>query len=150
MFDRQARNSLAEAARHYLTGLSSNFEFDDRMFRIRSRDLAVSAIRSQFWLIYDDLRKHKHEKEWRISDQQREIVLRAILFLKSDIEYTWPVVPAWYLAIRPFIWALTLGYGVRVLDRKYELQDPANVWPFRHRDEINAAKNRPRYLAAVV
>ena len=139
---------MAEATRHYLAGVSTNFVFDDRIFNIKSSDPAIKANRGQLWLIYDDIRKHKHEGRWRLGDREREIVVRAIMFLKSDREYQWPLVPAWYIAARPLVRLLTLGFGVRVLDRKFEFHDPSNVWPFRSHDEVQAAINEPKYLAA--
>lgn len=74
-------------------GLSNNFTFNDTIFDLKSRDPAIRAIRDQLWLIYDDFREHRHEGRWKLSARQRNIVLRIILFLKSDLEYQWPRVP---------------------------------------------------------
>ena len=90
MIDRIATNAMAEATRHYLAGLSTNFRFDDTLHEIESADPAIKAIRAQLWLIYDDLREHRATTDWQLSARQREIVVRTILFLKSDIEYQWP------------------------------------------------------------
>lgn len=148
MIDRIARNAMAEATRHYLAGLSTNFRFDDALREIQSADVAIKAIRAQLWLIYDDLREHRAKNDWQLSAHQREIVVRTILFLKSDIEYQWPTVPAWYVALRPLIGVMTLGGVVRRLDRAYEFKDFDNVWPFRNIAEIRAASREPRYLAS--
>jgi len=148
MIDRCARNAVAEAARHYLAGLSTNFTFDDAIFDLKSDDPAIKGIRQQLWLIYDDLREHKHKGKWRLSEDQREIIVRIIMFLKSDTEYQWPVVPGWYTGMRPIIWLFTFGYGAKTLDRKFEFRDDGNVWPFRSQDEVRAAKDDPKYLAA--
>jgi len=149
MIDRVARDRLAEATRHYLTGLSTNFEFDDSIFSVKNNDPSIAAIRNQLWLIYDDLRKHFHRGQWILSEEQRVIVLRIILFLKSDYEYIWPVVPWWYSALRPLIWVFTFGVGTRHLDGKYHYKDELNIWPFANEEEINTAKNEPKYLASV-
>jgi len=148
MIDRSARNVMAEAARHYLTGLTTNFAFDDAIFELKSYDPAVDAIRNQLWLIYDDLREHKHEGAWRISEEQREIILRIIMFLKGDFEYQWPRVPNWYSASRSIIWLLTLGFGARALDKRFEFRDPDNVWPFHSREEVELANDDPKYFAS--
>lgn len=148
MIDRSARNAVAEAIRHYLAGVSTNFALDDLLFGLKSRDPAIDAIRKQLWLIYDDLREHRHEGAWKIASEQREIVIRIILFLKSDFEYQWPNVPGWYRAVRPLIWLLTLGFGSSALDRQFGFQDIENVWPFRSLEEVRGAKNDPKYLAA--
>ena len=90
MIDRNARNAIAEAARHYLAGLSTNFVFDDAIFDLKSGDPAIKAIRQQLWLIYDDLQEHKHEGKWKLSEEQQEIVIRFIMFLKSDLSIGGP------------------------------------------------------------
>lgn len=148
MIDRTARNTIAEATRHYLTGLSTNLVFDDAMFDLRSNDPAIKAIRDQLWLIYDDLREHTAKETGRLTTEQREIVLRIIVFLKSDGEYRWPTVPAWYPAVRPLIALGTLGFGTRALDRKFLFKDPDDIWPFRNREEIQEAMSKPKYLAS--
>jgi len=148
MIDRRARNAIAEAARHYLSGLSTNFAFDDAIFELRSSDPAIEAIRKQLWLTYDDLREHRHEGKWGLTAEQREVVVRTIMFLKSDFEYQWPAVPAWYSGTRPLIWLLTFGFGARALDRRFEFRDFENVWPFRSREEVHEAMDEPKYLAS--
>jgi hypothetical protein len=142
MIDRIARNAMAEAARYYLAGLSTNFRFDDTLREIESADPAIKAIRAQLWLIDDDLREHRARDDWQLSARQREIVVRTILFLKSDIEYQWPAVPAWYRTLRPLIGLLTFGAAVRRFDQAYEFKDVDNVWPFRNTAEIQRSNQR--------
>ncbi|QSX28558.1 hypothetical protein JYB88_09595 [Shewanella cyperi] len=143
MIDRGARNKVAEVTRHYLTGLATNFEFDDALFSLESHDPVIKAIRDQLWLLYDDLCEHKHEGVWAISVEQHEIVMRIMMFLKTDFEYQWPRVPSWYSASRPFIRLLTLGFGSRMLDRKFAFKDHENVWPFHNPEQLAQAKNNP-------
>ncbi len=135
-------------ARHYLAGVSTNFAFDDAIFALRSADPAIKAIREQLWLLYDDLREHRAKGAWQPPVGQREVVTRMVLFLKTDLEYRWPAVPAWYFAVRPIIRLVTLGLGVQVLDRQFEVSDSENVWPFRGAEEVRAAMREPRYLAS--
>jgi hypothetical protein len=148
MIDRGARKAVAEAIRYYLSGSSTNFTLDEKLFCLKSSDAAIDAIRKQLWLIYDDLREHRHEGAWTISADQREIVIRIILFLKSDFEFQWPSVPSWYRITSAFIWLLTFGFGSRALDRRFEFRDIDNVWPFHSSEEVQVAKNDPKYLAA--
>jgi len=61
---------MAEPARFYLAGLSTNFEFDDKSFDLKSDDPAIKAIRQQLWLIYDDLQEHRHEGVWKLAEKQ--------------------------------------------------------------------------------
>ncbi len=148
MIDRSARNSMAEAARHYLAGLSTNFVFDNTIFDLKSSDPAIRAIRQQLWLIYDDLREHRHVGKWMLSKDQRDIVVRIIMFLKNDVEYQWPAVPGWYTGMRPLIWLFTFGFGAKSLDRKFEFRDHENVWLFRSHEEVRVARDEPKYLAS--
>ena len=148
MIDRQSRNTIAEAARQYLAGLSTNFEFDDILFELHSEDPAIEAMCQQLWLVYDDLRKHKNEGKWKLNEAQREIVVRIVMFLKSDLEYSWPAIPEWYKTLRPVIYLLSLGVAVKALDRKFEYIDELDVWPFRNESEIEVTKHAPKYLAS--
>ncbi len=45
MVDQQARNILAEATRHFVTRLSTNYEFDDAAFAFSTKDRGVQEIR---------------------------------------------------------------------------------------------------------
>ena len=148
MIDRTARDRVAEVARHYVAGISTNFALDDALFELESNDPCICAIRKQLWLIYDDLREHRNNEQWALTSHQREVITRIIMFLKTDIEYRWPTVPGWYAALRPILRLLTLGAATQVLDERYAFQDNDDVWPFRSQSEIQEARNDPKYLAA--
>ncbi len=139
---------MAALIRHYLAGRLSNFEFDEAIFSMDSEDPSISAIRGQLWMLYDDLREHRNRGAWRVTPAARQVVLRSILFLKTDREYAWPDVPGWYTLARPLIRLLTLGAGARVLDRAFERDYPLGVWPFRSTAEIRLARSEPKYLAS--
>lgn len=139
---------MAAAVRHYLASLSTNFAFNHAIFDLKSHDPAIDAIRNQLWLIYDDLREHRHEEGWRISEQERDVVLRVIMFLKGDFEYQWPRVPSWYSVGRPFIGLITLGFGTKMLDGRFWNQDYKDIWPFHDRDEVELARDAAKYLAS--
>jgi hypothetical protein len=147
MVDRHARNILAEATRHFVTCLSTNYQFDDVAFSVSTKDRGVLEIRQQIWLIYDDLHEHKLDGKWALSVQQCEVIHRIILFLKSDAEYSWPKVPLWYRFTRPFIWLLSFGTVTRTLDERYSRNLDLTVWPYRKSEEIEEARRHPKYLA---
>ena len=94
------------------------------------------------------IREHKHDGKWRLSQKQRDIVVRAIMFLKSDLEYVWPIVPQWFISLRPIIWLISLGQATKSFDRKYQFEDALDVWPFIDQEQVEATKNEPRYLAS--
>ena len=147
MIDRTARDRVAEVARHYVAGISTNFALDDALFELESNDRCIGAIRRQLWLIYDDLREHRNYGQWTLTSEQREVITRIIMFLKTDIEYQWPAVPGWYGTLRPILRLLTLGAASQALDERYAFQDNDNVWPFHSQSEIQEARSDPKYLA---
>lgn len=147
MIDREARDCLAEATRHFAVGLSTNFEFDDTAFSLRTTDRGVLEIRQELWSIYDDLREHELKGEWNLSEKQRKVVARIVMFLKSDFEYKWPVVPTWYRLLRPLLWIPTIGIGTKALDDKYRVRLDMEIWPFSSSEEIQSARTTPTYLA---
>ena len=149
MVDRQARDILAEAIRHFVSRLSTNYRFDDVAFDLSTKDRGVLEIREQIWCLYDDLHEHKLDGEYALNDQQREIIHRIVMFLKSDTEYPWPKVPVWYRIGRPFIWLLSLGMLPKTLDERYSRNLDMSVWPYRSVDEIERARRHPKYLAGI-
>ncbi len=147
MIDREARNKLAEAIRHFVAGLKDNFEFDNFVWSIRTKDAGVSRIRQEMWYVYDDIRRHKLKGEWALSKKQKETISRFILFLKSDVEYRWPQKHWEFPLARLFLGIITFGLLPRYLDRKWKENGSWEVWPFLTASEFNEAKQNPVYLA---
>jgi hypothetical protein len=120
MIDRAARDRLAELVRHFVSNRISNIDFDDAAFDIKSKDPAVKAIREELWLCYDDFSTHQLE----LSKDERRIISRWVMFLKTDCEYVWRKRPNW--------------------------KRPGNneaFWPFASENDFRAALDDPRYLA---
>jgi hypothetical protein len=143
MIDRPARNKLAEEIRHFVAGLTDNFVFDNRVFAIQSQDAGVINIRHEMWFIYDDLSRHKLKGKWSLSTQDKAIVSRCILFLKSDAEYSWPnkqSVLRWVLKL------LTFGFSATFFENKWKASGSWEVWPFLTTEEFDAANRNPAYL----
>ncbi len=147
MIDREARNKLAEAIRHFVAGLKDNFEFDNFVWSIRTKDAGVARVRQEMWYVYDDIRRHKLKGELALSEKQKETISRFILFLKSDVEYRWPQ-KHWEVPFaRLFLGIFTFGLIPRYLDRKWKENGTWEVWPFLTVSEFNEAKQNPVYLA---
>jgi hypothetical protein len=127
--------------------LSTNYEFDDAAFSVSTEDRGVLEIRGQIWGIYDDLHEHRLDGKWALSDEQREIVHRVIMFLKSDAEYRWPKVPIWYRVARPIIWLASVGRLTKSLDDRFCRSLDMKVWPFLTTNEIDQARSQPKYLS---
>jgi len=145
MIDREARNRMAEEIRHFYACLTSNFEFDDTIFEIKTEDRGVIEIRDQLWLTYDDLTKHKMNGDRALTNEQMKVVTRAIVFLKSNYEYSWPKAPWWYKPIRPILWFVTLGAATKKIDRGLKGEGNLDVWPFYNTEEYRNAKENPVY-----
>lgn len=149
VIDRDARDRLAEEIRHFVAGLKDNFEFDDAVWSIRSSDVGVVRVRAAMWHVYDDLRRHKLKNEWAMSEKRKEIVLRCILFLKTDDEYRWPERLSGNPIVRLLLAFFTLGLGLKFLDKKWAEKGASEVWPFLTMEEFKDAKQNPVYLARV-
>jgi hypothetical protein len=147
MIDREARNKLAEAIRHFVAGLKDNFEFDNFVGSIQTKDAGVARVRQEMWYVYDDIRRHKLKGEFALSEKQKETISRFILFLRSDVEYRWPQKHWEGPFARLFLGILTFGLLPRYLDKKWKESGSWQVWPFLTVSEFNEAKQNPVYLA---
>lgn len=146
MIDTRARNKLAEELRHFMECFSTNYQFDDAIFEIKTKDQGVKSIYSQVWLLYDDLQEHKLEGKWSLTEKQKPILKRCILFLKSNNEYKWQPWPIAYRVLRPFIWLITLGYLSKKLESYFDKGLNKEVWPFSTEEEYLKALENPVYM----
>src|SRR5690242_17857237 len=96
MIDLPARSKLAEASRWLVSGLITNYQYDDRVVYgnrlLASNDPAVREIYNKgFWLLYDDMRQYRLKGRYELPPQNRKAASCCILFLKSGLPYSWPV-----------------------------------------------------------
>ena|SRR5277367_904048 len=121
MVDREARGRAGELLEEFGAGTISN----DGLERDwpRSKDNAVREIRKAVWHLYSDLREHQLER----SPAGQDLIRRCIDFLRTDLEYRWPVASAWLVAASVPLGILTLGLSNRLLWRGYSTDAP---WPF--------------------
>ncbi len=143
MVDRLARNKMSEEIGHFVAGLTNNFVFDDRVFNIETQDAGVINIRHEMWLIYDDLSRHKLEGKWSLSIQEKAVVSRCILFLKSDAEHRWPNKQS---ILQIILGLLTLGLTFIFFEKKWKACGSWELWPFLTIEEFEAATRHPVYL----
>lgn len=127
MVDRKARDEAAAAIQKLIEGSISNDEYE-RKSRRNKQDAGLEAVSILVWNFYSDLSEHKLIGKYSLTDDQRTLLQRCVLFLKSDLEFEWPrpKIGLRFLVIR------LLGFGW-VLDRQDEKQTAAgdiNVWPF--------------------
>ena len=98
MVDREARDTTAEALRHFASGQITNFDFEDRF--PESKDPVIFAIESSIWFYHCDLKEHKMAGDWELPNEMKKHIHRWIMFLHSDEEYQWPQFP--HAGVRPF------------------------------------------------
>ena len=143
MIDRSARNRLAELIRSLVSGSITNDEFEDRL--PESNDKAVSEIfHHGAWFLYSDMKEYKLKGKDVLSQEDKSIVARWILFLKSEYEYEWPSASF----EEAFLKSITLGvFGKNTLDKWQEHGDVLS-WPFKNNCQFTNAKFAKGYLGA--
>jgi hypothetical protein len=107
MVDRKARDKLAEALRHLISGQLTNDEFD-AAYPGSCEDPAVLAVWESASCLYSssDLFAYRLRGRYKVSPEVRRASARAVVFLHSSLEYEWP---AWGGSI-PFWGLFTPGF----------------------------------------
>ena len=143
MIDRSARNKLAELIRSLVSGSITNDQFEDAL--PNSTDDAVwEVFHSGAWHLYSDMKEYKLRGEDLLSSDEKSMVARWILFLKSDYEYKWPSATF----REAFLKSVTFGFfGQSTLD-KWEEYGDVSYWPFESSNQFNEAKKGKGYLGA--
>jgi len=142
MVDRQARNKLAEGLRHLTSGQITNYAFEDCV--VRTKDKVVNEIEQRLvWPRYDDMHEHRLAGNFAITDGTRRDFARAILFLKTNLDYEW----LHQTGLRGFI---NSWFRLRPLRQTPPIKTGAGdlrYWPFFRRSDYNAARKSPAYLS---
>jgi len=150
MVDRASRRRLAELLRQLVAGRITNDEFEDRIPR-DSPDPAIGAVFGDgAWCLYDDLHEHRPVGRYRLSRKARHEAARWILFLETDLEYEWPVLPMWKRLALTLASLATLGLLAIIMRRRNSRNAQLAVWPFRTPNAYEAALRQPPYLNGAV
>ncbi|MGC1108080.1 MAG: hypothetical protein WA876_16240 [Candidatus Acidiferrales bacterium] len=72
-----------------MDGSISNRDYEQRYPRAKD-DPALSAIYTNIWFCYPDIKDHALTGKYALSDEQRALLRRCVLFLRSDFEFQWP------------------------------------------------------------
>lgn len=146
MIDRESRDRLAVALRHYVAGVATNDDLDDVV--VDWRDRGAVAVKEMSWRLYSDHKRHYAKDEYYLGKEERREIVRWIAFLYSDREYLWPEYS--FIQITDgFMNFLTFGLWGRWTNRKWEEFLEAgdfSVWPFSSKAELENAIKRPRLL----
>jgi hypothetical protein len=145
MIDRKARDQLAELLHQFIAGRIENFDFENRV--PNSNDPAIDEIWwNAAWPLYDDFKTHRLSEEWRIPNECRRELSKAVLFLKSNKEYIWPK----ETGLKPYsvsiLSLLTFGIYKRWYKKKQSQGFNKEAWPFAYISELTEANNNPVYL----
>jgi hypothetical protein len=144
--DLRSRATLAESTRWLVGGRITNFQFDDSV--PRSKDPAIREIYNQFlWLLYCDLREHRLNGKDKLPQAQRDVAARCVLFLKSGLPYSWPVLSRAQSALLTVANLLTLGLAGRIYFHRLSSSGDMSYWPFMSQAQYAAAVGAPVYLS---
>ena len=131
MIDKPKRFEAARLIEEFFEDRITNFEYDNRY--PRSPDLAVFAIYSMLWFAYSDVNEHHLDGSCALTDEDRQVVDRCILFLRTENEY---VGPKNFVSLSaPFrkVW-----YWLR---SKNPVDPVGAAWPFENAEQLEAARN---------
>ena len=156
MIDRRRRDQFAEHLRHFVAGVMTNWEFEDRLegdilptrAAEKSSEPFLRIMYGMAWTLYDDTRRYKLRDKDAIAKEGRRDLARWIVFLYSDREYELPLVdafnPSGYGCLASL---LTLGLaGRQAWDRFLSQVDPA-LWPYCRHCDFEEDRRHPRLLA---
>jgi hypothetical protein len=142
MVDPQARRNAAQAVLDFRDCRISNCDFEAKWPRYDKRDRGLLAIETMLWRFYDDLREHKLDEPFALTQEGRDMFDRCALFLETGIEYQWPKDD--FIAYGPGTEIVTLGLpdaaGRELIDL-HVIGDDA-CWPFATRAEFEFYRQR--------
>ena len=143
MIDRSSRDRLSELIRHLAAGLITNDQFEDAL-PIRSIDPAVDQLIDESWYLYSDIWEHRLVGRYQLPREGKRHLSRWILFLKTDLEYEWPL---WNPLLVFGANILTLGLAARFIRARWQRHGDVSVWPFIRASDYEVALRHPPYLA---
>ena len=142
MVDRGSRDVGATVLQDLIDGKITNDEFMKRFNFPKNTDRALRAIFLFAWGQFSDLGAHKLTGRHAPTPERRAFLERCVLFLKTDLEFEWPLPkpsPA-----RGLLEMIGLGRRFRAAEEEYTSKGDFEVWPFfRKADyESRASANR--------
>ena len=139
MIDRTARLAAADLLERFLRGSATNDELEDG-WPTSGSDSALSQIEFHIWGTYDDMSEYRLEPS-TLPEETKALYSRTVLFLRTNLEYEWPELPAFRLGATVLAFA-TLGLS-RVLSirkrARFRASGDLGVWPFLRRSDFEEA-----------
>ena len=150
MIDRQARDRFALLLRRLASGRIHTDDFFNEV-PDRSEDPAIQPLFNEMWgAFYTDYGPDRFVGRKSLPPKTRRQVAQVILFLHSDIEYTWPPTPEPH-PLRALGNAFTfglLGLGIDEALKTWQAQGDFDAYPFRRRTELAHVSRSPRFLSS--
>jgi hypothetical protein len=139
MVDRIKRNEAGRVLRDLVDGRITNDEFVSRFPRDR-HDSALAAILRAAWTQFSDLRAHKLIGRDSPAPEQRALLERCCVFLRTDLEFQWP--PSHSRIRKGILQLIGIGRPLDAADEEYKSRGDLEVWPFLKRSDYELkAKN---------
>jgi len=140
VIDRTLRSQLMILLRELSEGSAGRDQF--RAPLSDSKDLAVREIAEQAWLLCRDLPEPgSADRKKRLREARGEIS-RWTLFLESDREYEWPVLPKWARVLGFFPSVLTFGLFWAPYRWWFKRSGDSQVWPFIDEKQFEEARRK--------
>jgi hypothetical protein len=134
LVDRHSRDIGATVLIDFVEGRVTNDEFLSRF--PQSSDPALPAIRYAAWGQFSDLRRHRLTGHDALRPDRRELLARCCLFLKTNLEFEWPLpIPSLGQGLLRIV---SLGHWGRAADEKYKSKGDFEVWPFLRGSDYEA------------
>lgn len=136
MVSRKDRDVLIDLLVKFISGDITNYQFEEGI--PDSKDSAIWPIISTVWCFYDDSMEQKIEDRSTLSEDNKEMFSRSVLFLKTDNQYEWP--PISYPGIRP----IEHGFfskllGKKLKEEKFISSGEYEFWPFYNKESYDLA-----------
>jgi hypothetical protein len=143
MIDRASRDAVFDQLRRAATGRSTAFECENVLLSLQSEDQAIKALRLTMREIIDE-----HDTSLKSlftkGSEMRSRLIRWLLFLKTDCDYSWPDVklPSGVLDFyKPTFFDRLTGAGERIQKqiKNFIESGDYSCWPFGSRAELEQA-----------
>jgi len=137
VIDRHSRQIAVKALRDFVDGAISNKEYERRYPQSRD-DPALREVYIQIWFLYSDVQTHFLTGKHAPNEERSLFLERCILFLKSDLEFQWPLQEC-------HLWCGLLRlFGIRrIVARGKNEEMPIGdkeVWPFLNKTQYEQVR----------
>jgi len=84
---------MAEVINDFLSGAKDNWDFDDKIYSLKTRDEMCINIRDQMWFFYDDVKRYFNRDKFALNPAVADLFRRWEYLLRSNVDWTEIVQP---------------------------------------------------------